>query len=333
MTLATLQQAKAWVAGVFCARGVAGDVAKSVAAALVEAEADGHVGHGLTRIPTYLSMVAAGKIDGQARPVLSRPRPGTLAVDAAHGFAYPALDLACAELPVLARQQGIAAAAIFRSSHAGAIGRYVERLADAGLVSLFFANTPEAMAPWGGRKAIFGTNPIAFGAPCPGRKPVVVDMALSEVARGRIVVAKQKGESIPLGWAFDAEGRPTTDATAAVAGTMAPAGGAKGAALALMVEVLAAALTGANLSFQASSFLDASGPPPATGQFVIGIAPDAFGGTGFAERMGVLAAAIEQQEGARLPGSRRYALRARAEKNGIAVPQYLRTDFGEDGLT
>ena len=123
------------------------------------------------------------------------------------------------------------------------VGRHVERLAEQGLVALFFANTPEAIAPWGGTRAVFGTNPIAFAAPLEGRAPVVVDLALSKVARGDIVAAKQRGEAIPAGWALDKDGRPTTDADAALAGTMIALGDAKGAALALMVEVLAAALT------------------------------------------------------------------------------------------
>jgi (2R)-3-sulfolactate dehydrogenase (NADP+) len=264
-------------------------------------------------------MVRSGKIDGTARPSSTRPRPGVLAIDAAHGFAYPALDLVVAELPALAAAQGIATAAIRRSNHCGETGLPCEALAREGLVALLFANTPGAMAPWGGREPVFGTNPIAFAAPLEGREPAVVDLALSRVARGPIVAAKQRGESIPEGWALDADGNATTDPGKALQGSMIPFGDAKGAALAFMVEVLAACLPGANLAFEASSFLDGNGPPPATGQLLLAIDPAAFGHARFGERMAALAGAIERQPGARLPGARRLANRNRAAREGIAI--------------
>lgn len=309
-----------WVAAVFTRNGCGEENARSVARALVAAEADGLKGHGLSRLPTYLQMLRTRKIDGQARPSAARPRPGVLAVDAALGFAYPALDLAVAELPAIAVGQGIAVAPIRRSSHCGAAGLPCEALARRGLVALLFANTPSAMAPWGGRKPVFGTNPIAFAAPLEGRAPAVVDLALSKVARGPIIAAKQRGESIPEGWALDPDGNPTTDPAKAIEGTMLPLGDAKGAALAFMVEVLAACLPGANLAFEASSFLDGEGPPPATGQTLIAIDPAALGHARFGERMAALAHAIEDQPGARLPGGRRLASRARAAQEGIRIP-------------
>jgi (2R)-3-sulfolactate dehydrogenase (NADP+) len=243
-----------------------------------------------------------------------------LAIDAAHGFAYPALDLAAAELPALAAAQGIAAGSIRRSNHCGETGLPCEALARKGLVALLFANTPGAMAPWGGREPVFGTNPIAFAAPLQGREPAVVDLALSKVARGPIMAAKQRDEPIPEGWALDAEGNATTDPEKALRGSMIPLGDAKGAALAFMVEVLAACLTGANLAFEASSFLDGEGSPPATGQLLLAIDPAAFGHARFGERMATLIAAIEAQPGARLPGTRRLANRSRAARDGIVIP-------------
>eukprot|EP01042_Synura_sphagnicola_P017223 gene17223-21771_t len=220
MTGLSLEAAEQKVADLFTEAGASPANAASVALALVIAEADGLKGHGLSRVPTYISMLRSGKIDGQAVPIARQPKPGVLAIDAAHGFAYPAIDLAVIELPEIARKQGIAAAPIRRSNHCGAAGLHVERLAEQGLVALLFANTPGAMAPWGGAKPVFGTNPIAFAAPLPGREPLVIDMALSKVARGPIVAAKQKGEAIPEGWALDAAGKPTTDPAAAIAGTM-----------------------------------------------------------------------------------------------------------------
>jgi len=320
VTTLSVSDAIGWVAEVFVRNGCSADNAESVARALVAAEADGLQGHGLSRIPTYLQMVRSGKVDGAARPASSRPRPGVLAIDAANGFAYPAIDLAVAGLPAPAAEQGIAAASIGRSNHCGESGLPCEALARKGLVALLFANTPGAMAPWGGRQPVFGTNPIAFAAPLQGREPAVVDLALSRVARGPIAAAKQRGESIPEGWALDADGNPTTDPEKALAGSMIPFGGAKGAALAFMVEVLAACLPGANLAFEASSFLDGHGPPPATGQLLLAIDPAAFGHAGFGERMAALAAAIERQPGARLPGTRRHANRARAARDGVRIP-------------
>jgi (2R)-3-sulfolactate dehydrogenase (NADP+) len=309
-----------WVAAIFVRNGCSPDNAQSVGRAIVAAEADGLKGHGLLRIATYLQMVRSGKIDGAATASLTRPRPGVLAIDAAHGFAYPAIELAVAELPALAAAQGIATASIRRSNHCGETSLPCEALARKGLVALLFANTPGAMAPWGGRAPVFGTNPIAFAAPLEGREPAMVDLALSKVARGRIAAAKQRGEKIPEGWALDAAGNATTEPEQALQGSMIPLGDAKGAALAFMVEVLAACLPGANLAFEASSFLDGDGPPPATGQLLLAIDPAAFGHARFGERMAALAGAIERQPGARLPGARRHANRARASREGILIP-------------
>jgi (2R)-3-sulfolactate dehydrogenase (NADP+) len=295
--------------------------AKSVATALVGAEAEGQKGHGLSRVPTYAAQAKAGKVDGAAKPAIEWRRPAAAVVDAGHGFAYPAIDLALEVLPKVARANGAAAAAITRSHHCGVLGHPVERLAGEGLLALMFANTPGAIAPWGGSKAVFGTNPIAFACPLPGKPSIVIDLSLSKVARGNILAAKQKGEKIPEGWALDAQGKPTTDPAAALAGTMLPLGDAKGTALALMVELLAAGLTGANFAADASSFLDAKGPPPGTGQLLIAFDPAAFGGS--LDHFAALAAAIEAQPGARVPGARRLAAREKARREGVTVTDAL----------
>jgi len=190
-------------------------------------------------------------------------------------------------------------------------------------VALLFANTPAAMAPWGGAQALLGTNPIAFACPLPGREPIVVDLSLSKVARGNILAAEQRGERIPEGWALDEAGQPTTDPDAALRGTMLPLGDAKGTALALMVELLAAGLTGATYAAEASSFLDAKGPPPGTGQLIVAFDPAALGGADATGRFAALAAAIEAQAGARLPGARRLEARRRARTDGIALSDTL----------
>jgi (2R)-3-sulfolactate dehydrogenase (NADP+) len=302
------------------------DNARSVARALVAAEADGLKGHGLSRVPMYAAQAKARKIDGTFKPLATHSRPGLVAIDAGYGFAFPALELAETELLTAARTQGLAAAAIRKSSHCGAAGHPVERLAENGLVALMFVNTPGAMAPWGGSKALFGTNPVAFACPLPARPPLVIDLSLSKVARGNVMTAKQRGESIPAGWALDEMGQPTTDPDAALRGTMVPMGDAKGTALALMVELLAAGLTGANFAAEASSYLDAEGPPSGTGQLILAFDPAAFGGDA-PTRFGLLAQAIEAQPGARLPGMRRLKAREKAKAEGLPISDALMTEI------
>lgn len=327
MPILTIAEAEHLVAAALLRANTSEPNARIVARALVAAEADGLKGHGLSRVPSYAAQARVGKVDGHAVPVASQPRPGLLAIDAAHGFAYPALDLVTAQLPAIVRQQGVAASPIRRSHHCGAAGHPVERLAEAGLVAMLFANTPAAIAPHGGSRAVFGTNPIAFACPLPGREPIVVDLALSKVARGNIVAAKGRGEPIPEGWALDPEGRPTTDADAALKGTMLPLGDAKGTALALMVELLAAGLTGATYAADASTFLDTDGGPPGTGQLFVAFDPDGFG-PGALERFAALAATIEDQPGARLSGSRRLENRRKAAREGLTIADQLLAEVG-----
>lgn len=320
------EQVRALIAGALMRSRTSEANAASVAAALVEAELVGQGGHGLRRVAAYAAQARSGKVDGFAVPTLERTRPGALAVDAAGGFAFPALDMAFAPLADCARMQGIALAGFRRSHHCGVAGTIVERYARDGLVALLFANSPGAMAPWGSSRPLFGTNPIAFAAPLAGSEPLVVDVSLSKVARGKIMAASQKGQAIPSDWAFDAEGRPTTDAKAALAGTMAPLGDAKGTALALMVELLAAGLTGANYAWEATSFFDGEGAPPGVGQLIVCIDPGAVGGSVVA-RFAEMAGMVGQAPGARLPGHRRHALRQALLKDGIPVDPTLLADI------
>jgi len=327
MPVLSLEQAEYLVVETLVRCRTAPDNAACVARALVAAEADGLKGHGLSRLPSYAAQAKIGKVDGGAKPVVTRPKASVVAIDAAHGFAFPAIDAALSELPSVTQTNGVAVAAIRRSHHCGAAGHPVERLSELGLVAMMFANTPGAIAPWGGSKAAFGTNPIAFACPHPGHAPIVIDLSLSKVARGNIMAAKQRGEKIPDGWALDEQGQPTTDPDAALRGTMLPLGDAKGTALALMVELLAAGLTGSNLAAEASSFLDDKGPPPGTGQLIVVFDPQAIGGPGVLQRFAVLASSIEMQPGARLPGSRRLAARERARAQGLPVPDALLADI------
>ena len=307
------------------------DNAASVARALLAAELAGQNGHGLRRVAAYSAQALAGKVDGFAVPASEQRRPGALAIDAGNGFAYPAMDLALDWLPAAAKTQGIAIAGVRRSHHCGVAGVIVEALAERGVAALMVANTPAAMAPWGGRRPLFGTDPIAFAAPVSNGAPVVVDISLSKVARGKIMAASQKGDPIPEGWALDPDGQPTTDAKAAIAGTMIPLGDAKGTALALMVELLCAGLTGANYAWQATSFFDDKGDPPGTGQAIIAIDPDAFGPGGEA-RMALMADMVAGTEGARVPGRRRQQIRADYLENGIPVDADLAASIRAIGV-
>ncbi|MEC9368891.1 MAG: Ldh family oxidoreductase, partial [Pseudomonadota bacterium] len=227
-----------------------------------------------------------------------------------------------------ARKNGIASVAFAHSHHCGVLGHHVERTAEAGLISLVVGNTPQGMAPWGGNRPIYGTQPLAFGAPRAKGLPLMIDLALTQVARGNILTAQQAGKPIPEGWATDRHGKPTTDPGVALAeGMLLPMGGAKGAALGLMVEILSAPLTGSALSTEASSFFTTDGPPPGVGQFFLLIDPEAFAGRDhFLHRIEVILESIASQEGARIPGSRREALRKKAAKDGLTVPAKLAED-------
>ena len=293
--------------------------AASTAAALVAAQVDGQSGHGLSRVASYAAQVKSGKINGRAQPELTQTRAASIRVDAKGGFAYPALDLAIDKLATLTRDTGIAAAGIFASHHIGQAGRTVERMAAEGLVALVVSNTPRAMVLHGGVQPKLGTNPLAFAAPLQGRQPLVIDLALSLVARAKIVAAQKAGKSIPADWAIDSSGQPTTDANAAMAGALLPAGGAKGSALALMLEILCGALAGGHFAWEATSFLDDQGPSPSVGQMLIAFDVGAFSGPAFAARMTDLLSEVAGEPNVRLPGERRLVNRERARTTGLTL--------------
>ncbi len=307
--------------------GVGEAAALSTARALVAAERDGQKGHGLSRVSSYVGQVRCGKVKVDAAPMARRLSPAATIVDAGNGFAYPAIDLAIEELEALARKSVIAMAAIRRSHHFGQAGAHVERLAEKGLVAFLFGNSPKAMAFWGGKAPMIGTNPVAFAAPLPDRPPLVIDLALSVAARGKVMAAQKSGDRIPPDWALDANGMPTTDPAAALKGSMAPVGGAKGAALALMIEIVAAALTASNFGFEASSFLDGEGPPPDVGQVLIAIDPGPLAGDAYFTRMAALLEAMATEDGVRPPGAMRLKNRASAANSGLALAPALFTEL------
>ncbi|MEM6739639.1 MAG: Ldh family oxidoreductase [Pseudomonadota bacterium] len=315
----TLADARALIASALGAVGVPGAQAASVAKALVAAEAEGQVGHGFSRLADYAAQAKSGKIQATAEPEVQAVSQTALRVDARHGFAFPALDAAIEAGCSVAARFGTAQMLVSRSHHCGALSVQVEKIAERGQIGLMVANSPPAIAPWGSHVPIFGTNPIAFAVPRTAQAPLVIDLSLSRVARGKIMHAKKTCQSIPAGWALDKDGHPTTEPEAALSGSMVPIGEAKGTALALMVEILATTLTGANPSAEVSSFFTPDGPPPGTGQFLMALRPhepDAF-----AARLEALLASITALEGARLPGARRAAAIAQAQAGGIDVPR------------
>ncbi|MGZ5201089.1 MAG: Ldh family oxidoreductase [Telluria sp.] len=304
--------------------GASADMAQATAAALVAAEAQGLASHGLSRIPQYAGHLRRGRVNGDAVPRVQQTRPAALLVDAAEGLAFPACALAVREAIRSARECGAAFACVTRSHHFGAAAYHLEAVAQAGMVGLALGNSPAAMPAWGGKRALFGTNPIAAVFPRRGAPPLVIDLSLSEVARGKLMVAAKKGESIPLGWALDKDGNPTTDPKAGLEGMMMPAGGVKGAMLALVVELLCCSLTGAAFGFEADSFFVEEGNRPRIGQAFMVIDPAALAGTDvFNERIETLVSAMLADPDVRLPGQRREALARKAEAEGIEVPDAL----------
>lgn len=294
--------------------------ARPLAMATAATEADGVASHGLAYIPIYCEHVGCGKVDGQAEPVLTQPSPSVITVDAATGFAHAAIDIGFQKLIPLARTQGVAVLAINNSYNCGVLGYHTHQLAKAGLLGIGFTNAPASIAPSGGSKPCVGTNPFSIAAPGPDGAPLVlIDQSASTIAKSEVMKHAREDRPIPVGWALDVEGNPTTDPNVALKGSMAPSGGYKGVGVALMVEMMAAAMTGATLGIHASPFSGTKGGPPKTGQFFIAIDPVATSGGDFGARMADLVAAIHDQPGAHLPGDGRGAKRAEAKENGVAV--------------
>ena len=325
----SLAEAERFVTAALVASRVGPENARLTARALVAAEADGQAGHGLSRVPSYALHARVGKVDGLAMPDRRTGRRCGRCAWTRH-TALPIRPSRWRSTPWSRwrDRQASPLALIRHSHHFGQAGAHAERVAGRGLVCLVLGNTPKAMAFWGGRKPAMGTNPIAFAAPLPdGRPPLVIDLALSVAARGRIVAAQKAGEKIPAEWAVGPDGQPTTDAGQALAGALSPIGGPKGAALALMVEILAAALTGSSFGFEASSMFDDKGGPPNMGHVMMALDPGPLSGGAFAGRMLDLVQALEAEPGARLPGTRRLLGRERAGREGIPVPAALHAEI------
>lgn len=322
-----MAEARALVAQALQKAGANAAMAESTARALVMAEAQGQAGHGLSRVAQYGTHLKNGRAHGAAVPQVLRRKGAALVVDAQEGLAFPACDLAIAEALAAAREHGVAFVGVVRSHHCGVVVDHLRAVAEAGMVGIGFANSPAAMPAAGGKHPIFGTNPVAAVFPRRDTTPLMIDLSLSEVARGKLMVAAKEGRAIPAGWAVDAQGQPTTDPKAGLAGSMLPVGAAtspKGAMLALVVELLVTAVIGAHFGFEASSFFVDEGNRPGIGQAFIVIDPGALAGREhFLDRVEVLVAEMLKDEGVRLPGARREALLRKAQAEGIEVPDAL----------
>jgi delta1-piperideine-2-carboxylate reductase len=327
LTRLTLAQVHALAWQVLRAHGVSDAQARAIADTVTAAERDDCKSHGLFRLPGYVSSVRSGKVTPDAVPHLHELAPAIVQVDGQNGFAPLALQIGCGPLAEKARRHGIAALAVTRIYHFAALWPEVEALAAHDLVALAFTAAMSYVAPAGGSKPLYGTNPMAFAWPRAGLPPLVFDQASSASARGEIQLHLRDGTPIPAGWAIDAEGHPTTDPAAALAGAQLPFGGYKGAAIALMIELLAGALIGEVFSFEASALDNHDGGPPVGGELIIALDPVSCVGHGDRRRQLAhaeqLFANILAQEGTRLPSDRRYAARQRTPTEGVTIPRAL----------
>ena len=324
MSAVSLTEAQALGEKILMAHNVEQRNASLTIASLLRAEMEGLPSHGFSRIPYYAAQSAAGKVDGHAVPLVERVKPGVVTVDARCGFAFRAFADGLPVAAQAAQESGVALLAVRNSHHAGVLGFPVADLAEQGFVALGFANSPASLAPYGGTKVTFGTNPLAMACPRKNAPPLVIDLSMGLLARGKILQAAKKGELIPEGAAVDAQGNPTRDPAKAFDGALLPFGGPKGYALALMVEIMSAALTGATLAIEASSLFTPDGPAPRLGQSFLVMNPAASAGATFVDRVEQLLAYINDQPGTRLPGDRRIGLSQQArQSNSIDLPDEL----------
>jgi (2R)-3-sulfolactate dehydrogenase (NADP+) len=299
-------------------------MAEAAARHLVRAEEQGLPTHGMSRVPFYCGMLRRGRAEGAAQPVMAAERGGACLIDNRDGLPYVSVAWAVQEVIQRARRNGIGFAGITNSAHVGVLGIHLLPVAAAGMAGFAFTNSPAAIPAWGGKKALFGTDPVAGVFPRKQGDPIVVDLALTTVVRGKIMMAMRKGEKIPEGWALDRDGKPTTDPKEAIEhGSLFPVGGAKGAMLALMFELICAALTGSAIGPEADSFFSEEGNKPRIGQAFIAVDPSALAGMDrFYQRVETVVAAMLADAGVRLPGARRFSAEKKS-RDGIEVPDDL----------
>lgn len=326
---------EAFAITVMQAVGLSEEDARTVAWALVAANLEGIDTHGMSRLAIYARRVRGGLAAARPNMRWSHPAPAVAMLDADNALGPVAATAAMDEAVRLAQTQGIGMVAVAHTNHAAAFSTYIERAAQAGCLAMMVGNTPPAMPPWGGREAFLGTNPLAFCAPgpTPTTPPVVVDMATTLVARGNIIMAARQGKPIPEGWAIDAEGQPTTDAKAALAGgAVLPMAGAKGYALALMIEILSAIVPGSGWGPHVHSPYDDWTTPTDSGLWCMAInIGSLMSPTDYSTRMDALLTALHEAPAApnqqiRIPGERRAQVRSQ-RANGIPIDAATRAEL------
>lgn len=302
------------------AHGCDEENASAIAGVIAAAERDGCHSHGLMRIGGYIAALDSGKVDGKARPESEQLAPAVVRVNGNGGFAPLALAHGRPLLIECARKTGIAALPLVNIHHFAALWAEVEAVAEAGLLAFACTSYKPAVIPAGGTKALYGTNPIAFGWPRAAAPPMVFDQASSVVARGEVMLAAREGKTLAPGVGVDSEGNPSTDPGEVLKGALLAFGGHKGSSIAMMVELLAGSLIGESFSFEAAVRDNNDGGPPQGGEFILAMDPDLFGDrAGWAAHTEQFFARITAQDGTRLPGDRRYRNREVAMREGVDV--------------
>jgi delta1-piperideine-2-carboxylate reductase len=273
---------------------------------VVTAERDGSLSHGLFRVPGYVASLRSGKVNGKATPTVNHRTPVIVSVHGGNGFAPLAIERGIPVLAEAATGMGVAVMAITHTHHFAALWPETEAIAARGLIGMACVCYMPYMAPTGGNKPLFGTNPISFSWPRPGKSPMVIDMATAATALGEVQIAAREGRTVPLGTGLDASGRLTTDPNEIIKGMLLPFGGYKGSAIALMVELLAAGAVGERFSFEAGETDNKDGGPPRGGEFILAISPELLAGPNWAEHCERFFRRYAAIDGARLPGSRRH---------------------------
>ena len=289
------------------ANGCDNENASILADTIMRAERDGSVSHGLFRLPAYVAGLKSKKINGKARPVLENIAPSIIKVLGNNAVAPMVLSLGLPAVIDLAKKNGVAVLAIKNSHHMAALWPETEAIAEAGLVGIACTSYKPAVAPAGATKPLYGTNPISFAWPRPGKTPVVYDMATASMAMGEVQIAKREGHKVPLGTGLTKEGKETTDpGEIADGGVILPFGGYKGSSVAMMVELLAGALIGENFSFETAAKDNNDGGPPSGGEFIIAISPEKISGEGWDKHADEFFNKMSAMDGVRLPGERRH---------------------------
>ncbi|MFO0997904.1 MAG: Ldh family oxidoreductase [Alphaproteobacteria bacterium] len=316
----SIEDLTALVARVLETHGLAPDATGIIASLVVAAERDGVKSHGLVRLPGYASTMKSGYMNPRAVPKVRDAAPGVVAVDGDNGFAQIALAACRERLMAKARAQGIAMAALHNTHHFSSLYLDVEPMAEAGFVALTCVNTRSLIAPGPGARKVLGTSPMGFACPRAGGPPIVWDQASSVRSFGDVMIAARRGERLPEGIAFDKEGKRTTDPKAVLDdGAILSFGGYKGHNIALMIEVLAAALTGGRLGYEDVSKQFPGAETSHAGQFMMLIDPAHTAGEGFAERTAMIYERLHASGAERVPGDRRHAQRETSLREGITV--------------